>query len=117
MRLSLLSIAMAGVLLTGCGSTMVNPVTGESERSIMDEPTEIAEGAKGHQEVLKEYGVYSNTAVQSYVNAVGQKLAAQSHRNQLQWHFTVLDSPEINAFCLAWWLCLRHPRHHGLHGQ
>jgi predicted Zn-dependent protease len=100
MRLSLLSVALAGVLLTGCGSTMVNPVTGESERSTMDEPTEIAEGAKGHQEVLKEYGAYQNTAVQTYVNSVGQKLAAQSHRSQLQWHFTVLDSPEINAFAL-----------------
>lgn len=100
MRLSLLSAALAGVVLVGCGSTMVNPVTGESERSVMDEPAEIAEGAKAHQEVLKEYGAFSNTAVQTYVNALGQKLAAQSHRTQLQWHFTVLDSPDINAFAL-----------------
>ena len=100
MRLSLLSAALTVVLMAGCGSTMVNPVTGESERSVMDEPAEIAEGAKGHQEVLKEYGVVKNAAVQTYVNALGQKLAAQSHRNQLQWHFTVLDSPDINAFAL-----------------
>jgi predicted Zn-dependent protease len=66
----------------------------------MDEASEIALGQKQHQEVLKEYGVYKNAAVQAYVNELGQRLAAQSHRKQLQWHFTVLDSAEINAFAL-----------------
>lgn len=91
---------LSALLLAGCGTTMVNPVTGQTERTVMDEATEVAEGAKGHQQVLKEYGVYDNPAVQAYVNALGQKLAAQSQRAQLQWHFTVLDSPEINAFAL-----------------
>ena len=34
------------------------------------------------------------------MNEVGQKLAKQSHRSQLPWTFTVLDSPEVNAFAL-----------------
>jgi predicted Zn-dependent protease len=91
---------LSAALLTGCGSTMVNPVTGESERSVMSEEAEVAEGAKAHAEVLKEYGVVANPALQTYVTALGNKLAAQSHRSHLQWHFTVLDSPEINAFAL-----------------
>jgi predicted Zn-dependent protease len=66
----------------------------------MSEDQEVAEGAKAHQQVLKEYSVYDNRGVQDYVNALGQRLAAQSHRSNLQWHFTVLDSPEINAFAL-----------------
>jgi predicted Zn-dependent protease len=86
-------------LLAGC-ATQVNPVTGRSERSVMDEPTEIAEGKKAHAQVLQEYGVYQNPKLQGYVNALGQKLAQHSHRSQLEWHFTVLDSPEINAFAL-----------------
>ncbi|OYU45709.1 MAG: peptidase [Burkholderiales bacterium PBB4] len=100
MKFSVFAFLLSVLLLTGCGTTMVNPVTGQTERTVMDEATEVAEGAKGHQEVLKEYGVYNNAAVQAYVNALGQKLAAQSHRAHLQWHFTVLDSPEINAFAL-----------------
>lgn len=91
---------MSVALLAGCGSAMVNPVTGETERSVMSEEDEVAEGAKAHAEVLKEYGVVANPALQAYVNGIGQRLAAQSHRSQLQWHFTVLDSPEINAFAL-----------------
>ena len=93
-------VLVAASLLTACGTPMVNPVTGQTELSVMSEEDELAEGAKGHQEVLKEYGVYNNPALQTYVNALGQKLAAQSHRSHLQWHFTVLDSPEINAFAL-----------------
>ncbi len=97
----LLSAAgFSAVLLSGCGSAIVNPVTGQTERSVMSESAEVAEGAKGHQEVLKEYGAYDNPAVQNYVNALGQKLAAQSQRSQLKWTFTVLDSPDINAFAL-----------------
>ena len=100
MRLGWSAWLLCVTLLAGCGSTMVNPVTGESERSVMSEEDEMAEGAKAHAEVLKEYGVVANPALQAYVNGIGQKLAAQSHRSNLQWHFTVLDSPEINAFAL-----------------
>jgi predicted Zn-dependent protease len=88
------------VLLVGCGTQVVNPVTGKTERTAMDEPTELVEGKKAHDEVLKEYGVYKDARLQAYVNEVGQKLARQSHRAQIPWTFTVLDSPEINAFAL-----------------
>src|SRR3990167_7126929 len=100
MNLKLPSLLLTTLLLTSCGTTMVNPVTGQAERSVMSEEDEVAEGAKAHAEVLKEYGAYNNAAVQRYVTNLGQSLAAQSHRSQLQWHFTVLDSPEINAFAL-----------------
>ena len=96
----LLSCVLAFTLLTGCGTTVVNPVTGQAERTVMDEATELAEGKKAHAEVLKEYGVYPNARLQAYVNDIGQKLAKQSHRASIPWTFTVLDSPEINAFAL-----------------
>jgi len=87
------------LLMSGCAS-VVNPVTGQAERTVMDEPTEIAEGEKAHAQVMAEYGAYPDAQLQAYVNALGQRLAAQSHRSQLKWTFTVLDSPEVNAFAL-----------------
>jgi len=87
-------------LLTACGSPIVNPVSGQAERSVMSEQMELTEGAKAHQQVLQEYGVVQDARLQAYVNNLGQRLARQSHREQLQWHFTVLDSPEVNAFAL-----------------
>lgn len=99
-RLLASALLLAATLLAGCGTTVVNPVTGQAERTVMDERTELAEGKKAHDEVLKEYGVYKDERLQAYVNEVGQKLAKQSHRANIPWTFTVLDSPEINAFAL-----------------
>src|SRR5688572_4100219 len=99
MRLhTVMPLFLCAALLAGCGTNVVNPVTGQAERSVMSEQDEIAEGKKAHAEVLKEYGVYPDAKLQAYVNELGQRLAKQSHRANLQWTFTVLDSPEINAF-------------------
>ena len=93
------ALLIAATLLAGC-ATVVNPVTGQEERTVMTEAAEIAEGRKAHAQVLKEYGVYGDAKLQAYVDELGQRLAAQSHRAGLKWTFTVLDSPEINAFAL-----------------
>ena len=42
-RLRLITLLCA-TLIAGCGTPMVNPVTGETERTVMDESAEIAEG-------------------------------------------------------------------------
>ena len=98
--MKLTALMLAAALLAGCGSSSINPVTGQAERSVMSEAAEIAEGKKSHEQVLQEYGVLKNPRVQAYVNDIGQRLAKQSQRANLQWTFTVLDSPEINAFAL-----------------
>jgi predicted Zn-dependent protease len=90
---------VALVFLTSCANVR-NPVTGQYERTVMDERSELQEGQKAHQGVLKEYRALENPALQAYVNSVGQKLATSSQRATLEWHFTVLDSPEVNAFAL-----------------
>lgn len=100
MNLMQVASLCTALLLAGCGTMVQNPVTGKAERSVMDERTEVTEGAKAHQEILKEYTPLNNPGLQAYVNGVGQKLAAHSHRGNLKWTFTVLDSPEVNAFAL-----------------
>ncbi|MBY0234876.1 MAG: peptidase, partial [Burkholderiaceae bacterium] len=86
----LAAAAAAALFLSGCGSVMVNPVTGQAERSVMDEASEIAEGKKAHAQVLQEYQALADPKLQAYVNELGQRLAKQSHRAHLAWHFTVL---------------------------
>ena len=53
-----------------------------------------------HPKILQQYGRYDDERLQDYVNEVGQRIAAKSHRPQLTCTFTVLDSEEINAFAL-----------------
>lgn len=95
----LISTTLAAALI-GCGTKTVNPVTGQQERSVMSEQQEIQIGAQGHAEIMKEYTALANPRLQAYVNDIGQRLAKQSHRANLKWTFTVLDSPEINAFAI-----------------
>ena len=38
--------------------------------------------------------------MQDYVNDVGQRLARDSHRPNLPWHFAVVDAAAVNAFAL-----------------
>jgi len=90
-------IALGTLALTHCAQ---NPVTGDKDFVLMSEQQEIQMGAQSHQDVLKEYAALDNPALQAYVNEVGQRLAKQSHRPNLEWHFTVVDSPDVNAFAL-----------------
>lgn len=92
-----LIIGLVFALLAGCAQ---NPVTGQSNFVMMSENQEIATGRQYDKQIRKQYKVYEVQAVQDYVDRVGQKIARQSHRPSLQYHFTVLDSPEINAFAL-----------------
>jgi len=96
MRLLIISLALS--LLAGCAQ---NPVTGQSDFVMMSESQEIAIGRQYNEQVIsKQYQVYESKALQDYVDRVGQKLAKNSHRSHLQYRFTVLDTPEINAFAL-----------------
>lgn len=92
-----LILLLATVLITGCAT---NPVTGKQNLSLMSEQRELALGKKNHPQILKKYGRYDNEALQIYVNRIGQDLAKHSHRSKLNYTFTVLDSPEVNAFAL-----------------
>ena len=66
----------------------------------MSSAQELALGKQAHQQTLQQYRTYNDAALAQYVDSVGQRLAAQSHRADLQYTFTVLDSDEINAFAL-----------------
>ncbi|HUP88766.1 MAG TPA: M48 family metalloprotease [Longimicrobiales bacterium] len=77
-----------------------NPVTGKKQLSFMSEDQEIRLGQELDAEVRREMGVYEDSKLQQYVEDVGLRLAKQSQRPNLPWHFTIVDSPAINAFAL-----------------
>ena len=70
MRNRVLLLVLASALIAGC-ATVTNPVSGQKELTVMDERSEIAQGRKAHEEVLKEYGAYPNPRLQAYVNEIG----------------------------------------------
>lgn len=96
-RLRLLLLLLPIVSLAGCAT---NPVTGEQNIALMSEDQELAIGRQTHDEIIKAYGVYDDPRLQRYIEDIGDRLAAHSHRPGLIYRFTILDSADINAFAL-----------------
>lgn len=82
-------------LLVSCATS---PITGKKELRLIDDRTEIGIGASTDEKVRTQYGVYEDPKLERYVNQIGQNLAAVSHRRDISYHFTVLDTPIVNAF-------------------
>ena len=97
MILRVLTLSVLLVQLAGCA---VNPATGRSDFVMMSEQQELDLGRRYNQEILKENPRYADEKLQAYVQQVGERVAKNSHRNQLTYQFTVVDSPDINAFAL-----------------
>lgn len=97
MRIRLLGLLAMLMLLQGCAQ---NPATGESNFVMMSERQELELGRSYSQEIAKQYPRYPDEKLQAYVQQVGERVARHSHRGNLTYHFTVIDSPDINAFAL-----------------
>ena len=96
--LSALLIALPA--LPGCVTT--NPATGERELTPFMSPAEERRiGAEEHPRMLARFGgVYDDIEIGAYVAEVGGRLVKSSELSDLEFTFTVLNSPEVNAFAL-----------------
>ena len=84
----------------GLGGCATNPVSGQEDFVLLSQSQELAIGRQENPKVIKEFGKYDNASLQAYINEVGQRLARHSHRPDLNYHFTLLDSDDVNAFAL-----------------
>jgi predicted Zn-dependent protease len=91
----LVTVLVCAGLLSAC---TLNPATGERQLTLMSEAQEVAMGRQAEPQVLASFGEYSDKEWQTYVNGLGQELAAASERPHLPWAFHVLDDPLVNAF-------------------
>ena len=91
------SITAASVLMNSCA---VNPVTGKKEVVLMSESQEISMGQGADPQIVAQYGLYEDKALQAFISEKGQKMAAVSHRPNLKYEFKVVDSEILNAFAV-----------------
>jgi predicted Zn-dependent protease len=75
---------MAAVLLTGAAPAAAEP----------------REGGTAEQLVAMSGGVYRDPALARYLRTVGARLVTAAGQPAARWTFTVLDTPETNAFAL-----------------
>lgn len=91
-------LILMALMLGGC---TVNPATGQQQfTGLLPASQEASIGASEHDNIRKTYGEFVTGPVADYVNRIGQKVAANTERADVQYKFYVIDSPIVNAFAL-----------------
>jgi predicted Zn-dependent protease len=96
-------LLIGSVVLLGCASTQQ---TQEKEKkygggfNLFSEKYEIEMGKGFAEEVENQQPILDDPVITSYVDSVGQKLAAVCKRPDIPYHFKVIDVKEVNAFAL-----------------
>ncbi len=57
-------------------------------------------GTQAYQEMLAKEKISKDVRLNAMLKRVGQRIAAQTPANDFQWEFRLIESPEMNAFCL-----------------
>lgn len=91
------ALAVAGLLAAGCA---MNPVSGHPELALMSVGQEKEIGAEEAKKVEAQMGLLDGTPFHSYLDALGQRLAKESPRQDVTHEFHVADMAEPNAFAL-----------------
>lgn len=93
----ILAITLLG-LVVGCGgqANQINPQN--SGVWLVSTEQEVEIGKEVAQSVEQEYEALHDPQLDAYVNNLGNELARVSDRPNLEYRFTVLDTPIINAF-------------------
>ncbi|MDA8732647.1 M48 family metalloprotease, partial [Luminiphilus sp.] len=82
------------MLLAGCaGKTSTVTVGGVA----VEMPEEVAEE---HQKIVDNIGIYDDPELDTYVRQVGEQLLREANITSPPFTFTLLDSPDINAFAM-----------------
>ena len=85
----LASVALASCTVTPGGGPTVVLSSGSGERET---------GQEMHDKLMAEGAAYDDPELQAYVEKIGKRLVAVSDMPDLDFVFTVMDAPEINAY-------------------
>ncbi|GAB5388576.1 MAG: M48 family metalloprotease [Alphaproteobacteria bacterium] len=94
-----IAILALPAMLAACSTS---PATGRSQfTGLLPAEQEAALGAQEHEKILAEFGgELANRQLVSAVSAVGERLVPHTERSDVDYTFTTLDSPVVNAFAL-----------------
>lgn len=105
-------IGLAGLLLIGlCALALflycraeeqTVPVTGRTQKVAMSEEDQAKLGADAYREVLSQDAgaIVESGPEAEMVQRVGERIAAVADDPGFEWEFTLVNSPEKNAWCL-----------------
>jgi predicted Zn-dependent protease len=93
-------LAVAGALALGSAGCAVNPVSGRPELTLVSVEQEKKLGAEEAKKVEEQIGLLDDAALTAYLEALGQRLAKESPRQDVPYQFRIVEMSEPNAFAL-----------------
>ena len=100
MRLSKKFFLVIASLIILAGCTHKTPYTNRSQMIFMSPKEELALGEKSYKEALSEAKVITGTKDANRIRDIGMRIAKVANRNDFNWEFNLVDSEDVNAFCL-----------------
>jgi beta-barrel assembly-enhancing protease len=61
---------------------------------------EVAMGREDAAQVESQVPIIADTAIERFITSLGHAMASRTRRADLDWHFKVVNSSEVNAFAL-----------------
>ncbi|MBM3788047.1 MAG: M48 family metallopeptidase [Acidobacteria bacterium] len=76
------------------------PLTGRKQLVDLSRDQESALGLQSYQQILRQEHVVRSGEAVDLVKAIGAKISAVAEDPGFRWEYNLIDSPQVNAFCL-----------------
>ena len=83
-----------------CATSATLFTTGCATAGSVSQQQEVQMGQQYAGQINQQLPLVQDAEVNRYINVLGDSLARVSPRADLEWHFYIVDSPDINAFAV-----------------
>lgn len=91
------SMLAFGGIATGCATV---EGTGRRQLMLIPESQDAKLGADAYSQVLAEERESTDAEMTAVLRRVGERIAAVANRPDFEWEFRLIESEQVNAFCL-----------------
>jgi predicted Zn-dependent protease len=90
------ALFLGAVMAAGCATSGIN----KGDLNFFSKNEEIELGRRFSEEIAQKYPLLEDREITDYFAQIGRRIAANSDWPDLEFHFYVVDSKEINAFAI-----------------
>lgn len=87
------------LVLSGC-VTFYNPATGKKETLLIDTTSEVSLGRDIDRQIQRKLKILQDPKKQERLNNIAIRVSGVSDRQDLAYHFKIIDDKEFNAFAI-----------------
>ncbi|MDJ0834020.1 MAG: M48 family metalloprotease [Gammaproteobacteria bacterium] len=91
-------LALSTFNVADAGRTRISTEIAQSDYTLKDVELEVRFGREMSAVILADFKMMDQQELNRYVNLVGQTVLQQSSRQDIPFHFAVINSPVINAY-------------------